>query len=239
LGFRPLTDELRPAIARELGIPVGYQTPWETYLEGLQLRDVLDLVTVPFRLMRPGGTYDTSRWVNTVQRIFTEENVHYRVDDLGGVHFHFDEEFARNRAAAVAVLRSARFANALDAFESGMAELRKAPPDGKRAIRSVFSAVEGVFRLILPNAPRLGAAELDGLVPLEQKLYAEDETTRRSSAKMLSSLKDWVDAAHFYRHEEGAEEVAQPPLRLAVYIVSTGASHLRWLAELDTSLQPR
>jgi hypothetical protein len=29
---------------------------------------------------------------------------------------------------------------------------------------------------------------------------------------MLASLKDWVDAAHFYRHEEGtADEVAQPP----------------------------
>jgi hypothetical protein len=54
---------------------------------------------------------------------------------------------------------------------------------------------------------------------------------------MLNSLKDWVDAAHFYRHEQGAEEVTRPPLRLAVYIVSSGASHVRWLAELDTSLQ--
>ena len=50
---------------------------------------------------------------------------------------------------------------------------------------------------------------------------------------MLASLKDWVDAAHFYRHEPGTEEVAQPPLPLAVYLVSIGASHLRWLAELD------
>src|ERR1700757_1696046 len=50
--------------------------------------------------------------------------------------------------------------------------------------------------------------------------------------KMLSSLKDWVDAAHFYRHEPGTEDVAQPPLPLALYLVSTGASHLRWLGEL-------
>jgi len=57
---------------------------------------------------------------------------------------------------------------------------------------------------------------------------------------MLNGLKDWVDAAHFYRHEERrAEEVAQPPLKLAVYIVSTGASHLRWLAELDASISQR
>jgi hypothetical protein len=34
------------------------------------------------------------------------------------------------------------------------------------------------------------------------------------------------------------DEVSQPPLNLAVYLVSTGAAHLRWLAELDASLQP-
>jgi hypothetical protein len=72
-------------------------------------------------------------------------------------------------------------------------------------------------------------------VPLLQ--HAQDDTARRSAAKMLSSLKDWVDAAHFYRHEQGIpDEVAQPPLGLAVYIVSTGASHVRWLAELDALL---
>ncbi len=54
---------------------------------------------------------------------------------------------------------------------------------------------------------------------------------------MLTSFKDWVDAAHFYRHEEGAEEVAQPPLQLAIYIVSSGTTHLRWLAELDAQTQ--
>jgi len=53
---------------------------------------------------------------------------------------------------------------------------------------------------------------------------------------MLASFKDWVDAAHFYRHEEGSEEPAQPPLQLAIYIVATGTAHLRWLAVLDTQM---
>jgi hypothetical protein len=51
--------------------------------------------------------------------------------------------------------------------------------------------------------PRLGAAELDGLAPLLQALYAEDGTARLAAGKMLSALKDWVNAAHFYRHEQG------------------------------------
>jgi hypothetical protein len=50
------------------------------------------------------------------------------------------------------------------------------------------------------------------------------------------SLGEWIDAAHAYRHEEGKPDaVAQPPLSLAVYLVSTGAAHLRWVAELDAA----
>jgi hypothetical protein len=245
--FRDLKD-LDDAVPVQLGVAVPSWGPggpnWKEFFDQCALRDVLDIVTVAFQVLttrQTTGFYERDaqvRWVKEVRRIFAEENVHYTVDDHGGVHFHFDEEFARNRAATVATLEDARYANALHAFEGAMAALAKAPPDGKAAIRGVFSAVENIFRLILPNAPRLGAAELGGLaVPLQQ-IYAGDETARRSSAKMLSGLKDWVDGAHFFRHEQGAEEVVQPPLRLAIYIVSLGASHLRWLAEIDDSLRP-
>jgi hypothetical protein len=214
--FKPLAEHLAAEVRREIGIKVPYPVSWPDFLQGVQLRDVLDLITVAFRVLQ-ARNYGRSadHWLGVTQRIFQEENVHYRLDDQGGVHFHFDEEFSRNLAAAIAVLQGGRYQNALHAFEGAMAALAKVPPDGKAAIRGGFSAAESVFRLVLPNAPRLGAAELDGLTPLIQRIYAQDDTARRSSAKMLSSFKDWVDAAHFYRHEEGVEEVAQPPLGLA------------------------
>jgi hypothetical protein len=96
----------------------------------------------------------------------------------------------------------------------------------------VFLAAENVFKLIT-SKDRLGAKEADDLGPIIDKLYATDDTARNCARKMRASFKDWVDAAHFYRHEPGTEDVAQPPLPLAVYLVSTGATHLRWLAELD------
>jgi hypothetical protein len=244
-SFRDL-GELGMVVPREMGVDVPWGNAganWVRFLQDCSLRDLLDLVTVAFKqlkLTQRTGCYEVKaevRWVLEVRRIFSEENIHYTVDDSGGVHFRIDDEFARNSAAAISALQTPRYANALHAFDGGMAAFAQAPPDGKSAIRGVFAAAEGVFRLILPAAQRLGAAELDGLVPLLQRLYAQDDTARRSAPKMLSSLKDWVDAAHFYRHEEGAEEVAQPPLNLAIYIVSTGASHLRWLTELDASLQ--
>jgi hypothetical protein len=197
----PELRSLSPVVARELGIdvpwgPRGPNPNWAKFLEQCDLRDVLDFVTVAFRHLEGiGVVYDTDtpsqaqwresrraenarRWVQEVRRILAEENVHYIVDDRGGVHFHYDEEFARNRAAAVAALQSNRYVNALHAFEGGMAALAKAPPDGKGGIRGVFSAAESIFKLILPKPPRLGRAELDGLIPLIQSIYAQEDSAR-------------------------------------------------------------
>ena len=114
-----------------------------------------------------------------------------------------------------------------------MTALGEAPPDGKRAIRAVFSSAEGLFRLMFPNSPRLTAGEVQKHEPLLQQLHAKDQKAKGAASKLLHSFKGWIDAAHFYRHEAGQEEPAQPPLTLTVQMVSVGASFVRWLAELD------
>ena len=73
------------------------------------------------------------------------------------------------------------------------------------------------------------------------RVYIDRGEPSQDSVRMRRRIrrggKDWVDAAHFFRQEQGmADEVAQPPLGLAVHIFSTGAAHLRWLAELDALL---
>jgi hypothetical protein len=234
------SDDSRQALAklvtRELGVAVPYNVGynWWEFFDNCEIRDVLDLVTVAFRQLFFGRG---GNWLGEVQRIFAEENVHYRVDNQGGVHFYLDEQFAGNRAATIAALQSARYANVLHSFEGGLAALSQVPPDGKGAIRATFAAVEGLFRLIFPKAPRLGAKESEALRPLLQAAHAGDNVAQSASGKLLTSFKEWIDAAHLYRHEQGKEEVAQPPLTLAVYLTSTGASHLRWLAELDAANQ--
>ena len=155
------------------------------------------------------------------------------------MHFYFDEEFARNQAATIAALNDSRYTNALHSFEGALTALSQVPPDGKAAIRSIFAALEGLFRLIFPGSPRLTAKETETLKPLIQKLHRADATALGASNKMLNAFKEWIDAAHFYRHEPGKEDAAQPPLTLAVYVCSVGASHLRWLAELDASTAPK
>jgi hypothetical protein len=246
--FLDIDNELGPIISAELGVDVPsstYAYDYSGFLQKCELRDFLDFVTVVYRFLlkkQSTGTKQRNgqeRWVSEVQRVFTEENVHYRVDPHGGVHFHFDEEFARNRAAAIAVLQGARYVNALDSFEAGLAALSRVPPDGKDAIRKTFAAIEGLFRQMFPDSQRLAANQCDKLMPILQSTFANDAAALGASTKMVESFKDWINAAHNYRHEPGIPDVAQPPLRLAVYLCSSGATHLRWLAEIDTQRQPQ
>jgi len=181
---------------------------WRTFFRQAKMRDILDFVTVVYhRLTRLQyvGDLKSREWLAGVAQIFAEENIHYRVDQSGGVNFYFDDEFARAGAAAIAILSKPRYANSLDAFNKSLASLREAPPDGKGAIRATFTAIEGLFCLMFPAVNRLSSGEAQRLKPLIERSYIG--------------------------------VVAQPPLTLAVYLVSCGAAHLRWLAELDASLQ--
>ena len=212
---------------------------WHAFFEKAKVRDVLAFVTIAYRtLARESyvGETKAGRWLGDVQRILSEENLHYRVDRKGGVHFSFDREFEHVTAAAISILRRQRYANSLDAFNKCMLALSEAPPDGKGAIRAAFAALEGLFGLMFPGVHRLAAGEVSQLRPLVERTYSGDRRAQEASIEMLDSLRDWIDAAHQYRHEEGKPDtVAQPPLTLAVYLVSAGASHLRWIAELDAA----
>lgn len=108
----------------------------------------------------------------------------------------------------------------------------------KGAIRATFGAAEGLFRLMFSNSPRLTAQEAQHkLEPLLQRSHAADKVATSAAGKLLSAFKDWIDAAHVYRHEAGREEPMQPPLTLAVQVVSVGATFIRSLAELDNAVQ--
>jgi hypothetical protein len=204
----------------------------------VKLDDVLDLVTIAYEYLRGFNSVAARHWVLSIERIFREENVHYRVEPTGAVRFYIDEAFAQARASTIAAISAARYANVLAEFEKAMAALAHAPPDGKASIRGVFAAVEGLFLLIFPDLQRLSAGDVSRLKPVIELTYNGDRRAQTASKELLESLRGWIDAAHNYRHEEGKPDaVAQPPLTLAVYLIDSGSAHLRWLAELDSTRQ--
>jgi hypothetical protein len=138
------------------------------------------------------------------------------------------------KQATIAGLSKQRYANSLHNFENGQKAISSASPDGKNGIRNVFAAAEGLFRLIFPNSPRLTSGQVALLEPLLDRHYSGNKTASGASAKLLGSFRGWIDACHFYRHEEGKpDDIAQPPLELAIHLMSVGASFIRLLIELD------
>lgn len=245
-GTEELAKNLESEIESELGIDIPfkpYGSDWAKFFETCDLRDALDTVTVAWRYLarhvrQPYRDRNgPEKWIAGVRRIFAEENVGYRVDDQGGVHIFVDQEFESNRVATLQVLGSARYANVLAEFEGGYAELSAVPPNGKNAVRGTFAAAEGLFRLMFASSPRLTSKETRLLAPMLQRVYADDPPALGAASKLLASFQEWVDAAHFYRHESGREEIAQPPLSLAINLVSLGTSYIRWLAEIDAAQQ--
>ncbi|ODS03784.1 hypothetical protein AUC71_07710 [Methyloceanibacter marginalis] len=240
--------DLRSELQHSLGIdgPSGnYGYQWVEFYKQAALRDVLDSITVAWRLLarnvQSGSLWDRSapgRWVKDIGQILREENLPYELDARGGVHLTVDQEFERNRATVIAGLDAARYANVAQNLENAHSELSAVTPDGRGAIRAAFDSVEGLFKLMFPKEPRLTAPSArTKLAPVLQKMTDGNPPASAAAAKMLGSLCEWVASCHNYRHEHGKPEVLEPPRSMAVLLVSTAASYLRWLAEIDAWLK--
>lgn len=231
------TDDYASLLEEELGVKVpfrGIGFDWDAYFERCELRDLLDSITVLARKFRKHHRDKT--WIETIERIFREENLGYRLDRLGGVHFFLDEEFEAHRSATLQGLADSRFVSAKTAFEACHRALDATPPDARGAIRHLFDAVENVFRIVVKDsAHRLGAKEIERhLRPRVDELYAG--TAQNSGGRLIVSFKEWVNSAHHYRHAPATEVIEEPPLELATLAIDTGTAFLRWLISLDYQL---
>jgi hypothetical protein len=158
----------------------------------------------------------------------------------GGVHFLIDSEFERTFASAIAGLQAGRYAGARAEFDKVGLALDHIPPDGKGAIRAVFHAAEALFCLMFPTETLLGGTTSERLLrAIVDKHLSGDDAAHAAAHHVVASFKDWVLAAHNYRHAQGTPEPSDPPLSLALLMISEGAGFIRWLAELDAEEQRR
>ncbi|MCS6760009.1 MAG: hypothetical protein MO852_14540 [Candidatus Devosia euplotis] len=234
--------KFRDILTRELGIPLesrlnDYSSLWSDAVAKLELRDCLYVTTIRFQNL----TYEysdgdgsqkrkiQSHFLAEARRIFREEQVGYRIDDQGGVHFLVDSAFEISRVSVINGLGKERYTAARSLFEAAIASLDSTPSDPKGAVRNTFFAVESLFRLIYLTAHQLSGSEvLKHLKPAVDEAYKDQEPAIYVAQKQVASLREWIDAAHFYRHEPGTEEPAQPPIEIAIELVSQGAAW-RWL----------
>ena len=171
-----------------------------------------------------------------VDRVFREENVGYRIDEEGLVHYFVDEAFERTRLSSIACLDRPEYAATRELVEQSRQFLDSDPMKQKEAIRAVFEAVENLFQILFgeDKIKALGAHEVERHVkPLMEVRYRGNSAALNSGAQVRKSLQDWINAAHIYRHAQRAVDPEDPPMSLALAILSQGHSLLRLLVELN------
>jgi hypothetical protein len=224
-------------IPRELGVrvPLGQGPVWMQFFESAELRDLLDTISLIHRVLEAQRPGKATAFRTFLARAFDEESLGYVINDAGGVRYRVDAEYERNRFSMIDGLGDPRYAAVKDAAESAFKRLDSAPFDTKAAVREMFEAVEILAKLMASTHEDLDERMVRSKIkPMANKLYAGKPSSASFSDQMLESLVKWVNAGHRYRHGQQTEEPVEPPMDMAVWFLSAGASHLRALVSLDS-----
>ncbi len=240
-GGYTLTDSsLVKDIEQEIGEPFEvyingiFYGGWVSFCERLEIYVLLDVVTV---YANSCNDLEKDDFIFQVNRIFQEEKIAFEVDDQGGIHPVIDGAFGSNKYATISGMSEPRYLLSRMRVVEIDASLMESPQNYIRAIRSVFGANENLFKLMF-DMHRLDAASANQkLGPKLQAIYASHPTMQRSSAQVLQTFIKWIDAAHHYRHEQGAETPNQPADELGIIMISEGISFVRWLVAIDKKIQ--
>jgi hypothetical protein len=228
------------AIKKELGYSFrsgAYSQGISLFLQECDLLDFLDAITIIAETHQYNVT-GLRYWLSFVQRVFTEENLAYRMDAKGIVHPFVDSEFQINQSAALEALNEQRFGEARTDYEAAFRHLRNR--EGKAAIRSMFPAVETAAKVLCPGTmARLMPNEIDRhFLPKLRQVYVGNQPSIDAGTQLLQGMKDWITAAQPYRHGQEVQEPAEPPMEFVVAFLSAGAVYLRWFIELYASERP-
>lgn len=230
-------------IERELGIKFGTRSTegtlyrsWELYFKRVSISEMLDTITVIAHTLYSEYRDKRPFFVHEAQRIMKEENLSYEIDKYGGVHPLVDASFSAAVVSAIGILEEPRYLASAKCIEQIDGFLLQNPQDFIGAIRAVFGACENTFKL-MHDVPRLDAKSVGERIGRDQqRLYSEHPILQSVSQKTLESFKQWINAVHFYRHEQGIEIPNQPTSEVAILLISQGLSFVRWLAVLDKKI---
>jgi chaperonin GroEL (HSP60 family) len=101
-------------------------------------------------------------------------------------------------------------------------------------VRSSFEALESIARLITNTKATLSRNMIKEGVKPRLLARAIDKTEEKAVSEVVDGLAEIVNSIHNYRHGAVSEKPVASSLSYAVFILSSVASLLRWLAEIDS-----
>ena len=235
-------EKIKKEIEKEIGVEVSYKSYFGWDLPGLfkkvEFRDVLDSITTIFQAMGgSSGNRLAGNWMEFVSRVLSEENMGYRLDSQCGVHYHVDEEFERNRFSTLSVLENPKYGASMAAYEDAYRYMDSNPPGTKATVRSMFESLEILVKQIVKTRNLNKWIVENTLKEKCLKLYGNDETAIKTVSELFNGFAKWVNALHNYRHGQKSDEPVAPSEEVAVYVLSSGSSFLRWLISLNNALE--
>lgn len=240
--FNSYQNDIAKLIHKETGVkvPYGYSSYiFSDFIEKCDIRDLLDSITLIFQYISNHRTTLANHWHQLVTRVFKEENVGYRLDKKGGVHFFVDEHFERNRLSLIAGL--GKHPAVKEALEKAHSSLDQDPPDTSSAVRSIFEALEILYKHIVnaEGKDRLNSMGVKNkLKPRLLQTLVENQIASKAAEHLLDGLCDWIDAGHLYRHGQKVQETLPPPIDLAVIFISQGVNYIRYFLPLADQVGP-
>lgn len=231
-------------IQRETGIPVltrgsfGNYVSWEQVVENCSLLELLDMITAICKF-RPIVKTATARiptiynFPDFVKRVFREEAMAFRVDEKGGIHPFIDVAFSAEMSEIVRHLSDQKLTAAKQSVDNAELALLSTTYDGRAAVRSIFDAVENIFKLICPKSNQLNNANVTKeLRPTIMASMADNLHEQRATGKIIDSMIDWIESGHIFRHAAGQPEPSEPSTLFATAYVSQGLTYVRLLADV-------
>jgi hypothetical protein len=219
-------------VSQKLGVTVQHSGIGK-FLNECSHTDLLDSVTHIFDGLPALEKGDDAKiihpremWLMFVISAFEEENVAYRVLQDASVEPIVDQQFEDDREAVVTNLSSLGFETSHDFVKQATAHLKKPGSDGL-AIDAIFKAVENVYKIVSGEG---------SLRQKESQAFYSKHVTALAAAPedvaakmMLRSLGEWISACHQYRHADDNLMPTPPSRDFAIWVISSGLSHLRWM----------
>lgn len=236
LAAFPESDYVRECVAKALRSRAGIAPPlsaygkvmWQKFFTSSPMEEVLTAITITVVESRRQGNAEAYR--TAIKTALEEENLGFRIDAQGVIHYAVDEVFEGERTAVLALLNAPALAAAKRAYESVYRHMGSQPPDSLAAARAMFDAVEIVARQLCPAHRNLHAGLCRG--ELRERCLAAlggDSVEQLVWAGMFTGLVEWVSALHNIRHGQ-PRNTAPLSETFAVYAISSGTAYLRLLA---------
>ena len=166
-----------------------------------------------------------------------EENMAYTLDNKCGVHYYVDEEFKHNLSTALICLSAPRYSAVKATFDSAYSYLDTQPCDTKASVRSAFESLEILARLIDPESKNLNKWMVENKLKPLACFELKDSIEIKTVGSLFDGIALLVDGLHNYRHGQPVENPVAPSMAVTIYVISTVASALRWLATIDAKQQ--